>query len=512
LGFGRQNPMDEHETFSMTVLALRLSSHANGVSRLHAKVSRNMWQNIWPKNPAEDIPICAITNGVHIPSWISKDMAELFDRYLGPNWIEDPDSQNVWIQVQHIPDSELWRTHERRRERLVAFTRQRLQAQLKSTGISGQEVHAAGQVLNAEILTIGFARRFAQYKRGSLILEDEDRLIRLLTDPERPIQIIMAGKAHPHDNHGKELIRKMIHFASQPEVRHRLVFIQDYNIRVARMMLRGCDVWLNTPRRPLEACGTSGMKAIPNGVLNLSILDGWWDEGYEQGYGWAIGRGETYEDHDLQDEVESRDIYNLLEREIIPLFYERGLDNLPRGWLEKMKAAMCHLCPIFHSNRMVQEYNQQFYVSISRRYNELSGDNMQGAKDLADWRQKVMTSWDQICINRVSVPDGLPVPVSGYLNIGADVSLGQLDPEDVDVEIYFGPLSFEDEFTEKETIRMKAAGSDGNGNHHFEGEIPCSRTGKYGFTIRIMPSRRKMETPYTTGLVVWANDEAVVSG
>ncbi len=510
LGFGRQDPMNEEEHFSMTVLALRLSSHANGVSRLHAKISQNMWHKIWPKNPVEDIPIHAITNGVHIPSWISKDMADLFDRYLGPNWIEDPDSQKVWQQVDRIPDSELWRTHERRRERLVAFARQRLQSQLKCCGAPVQDFHTAAQVLNPEILTIGFARRFASYKRAALMLKDEDRFIRLLTHPERPIQIIMAGKAHPNDTPGKELIREIIHFANRPEVRHRFVFIQDYNIRVARMMLRGCDVWLNTPRRPMEACGTSGMKALPNGVLNLSTLDGWWDEGFKQSYGWAIGRGEAYEDPELQDEVESRDIYNILEREIVPLFYDRGPDNLPQGWLEKIKAAMRDLCPVFHSNRMVQDYNNQCYTSISNRYAGLSTDGMKGAQDLAQWRQKVMTSWDQIRINRVNVDDGMPVPVSGRLAISTDIFLSELLPEDVDVEIYFGPLSFQDEFTEKDTILMKTAGSDDNGNHRFEGELPCPHTGKYGFTIRIMPTRQKMETPYSTGLVIWANDKAVV--
>jgi starch phosphorylase len=251
------------------------------------------------------------------------------------------------------------------------------------------------------------------------------------------------------------------------------------------------------------------MKAIPNGVLNLSTLDGWWDEGYGQSYGWAIGRGETYEDFQLQDEVESRDIYNLLERDIVPLFYERGLDNLPRGWLEKMKGAMYHLCPIFNSHRMVQDYVKYFYMSGAKRYGELSSQEMKGAKDLALWRQKVMTNWDQIRIHRVNVHDGQPVPVSGHLRVGGDVYLHGLDPDDVDVEIYFGPLSFEDEFTQRETIQMKAVGSDGNGNHQFEGEIPCDQTGKYGFTIRIMPSRHKMETPYTTGLVVWADDEAI---
>jgi starch phosphorylase len=510
LGFGRQDPANDQEPFSMTVLALRLSAHANGVSRLHAKVSCHMWQRIWPKNPVEDIPIHAITNGTHIPSWISKDMAELFDLYLGPNWVEDPDSQKVWKQVEKIPDSELWRTHERRRERLVAFARHRLQAQLKASGASGRDIHAAAQVLNPEILTIGLARRVAAYKRTTLILQDEARLISLLTDPERPVQIIVAGKAHPNDAPAKELIRQIIHFANRKEVRHRFVFIQAYDMRVARMMLQGCDLWLNNPRRPLEACGTSGMKAIPNGVLNLSTLDGWWDEGYGQNYGWAIGRGETYEDFQLQDEVESRDIYNLLEREIGPLFYERGLDNLPRGWLEKMKAAMCHLCPIFNSHRMVQDYAKHFYVGSSKRYGELAEHEMKGAQDLALWRQKIMTNWDRIRINRVHVHDGRPIPVSGNLMVGGDVYLHQLDPEDVDVEIYFGPLSFEGEFTHRETVQMKPVNSDGNGNHHFEGSVPCSHTGKYGFTIRIMPSRRKMETPYTTGLVVWASEQTVV--
>jgi starch phosphorylase len=509
LGYGRQEPLNDQEPFSMSVLALRLSAHVNGVSRLHARVSRNMWHRIWPKNPVEDVPILPITNGIHIPSWISTEMVQLFDRYLGPNWVEDPDNQKVWKQVEQIPNSELWRTHERHRERLVAFARQRLRAQLKNLGASGRELDVAAQVLNPGVLTIGFARRFVEYKRSTLLLQDEARLTELLTHSKRPIQIIVAGKAHPHDTPGKELIRKFIHFANREEVRHRFVFIQGYNITVARIMLHGCDVWLNIPRRPLEACGTSGMKAVANGVLNLSTLDGWWDEGYDQDYGWAIGRGETYEDHHFQDEIESRDIYNLLEHEVVPLFYDRGQDNLPHGWLEKMKAAMCHLSPIFNSHRMVQDYTDQFYISASRRYNELSSKEMKGAKELALWRDKIMTNWDQIRINRVNVYDGTPVPASCPLRVGADIFLHQLDAEDVDVDIYFGPLSFKDEFTERETVHMRAVESDGNGNHHFKGEVPCLHTGKQGFTIRIMPSRRKMETPYTTGLVVWAQEEAI---
>jgi starch phosphorylase len=510
LAFGRQEPNDDHEAFSMPVLALRLSAHANGVSRSHGKTSRNMWKKIWPMNPVEDLPISSITNGIHVPSWISIDMAGLFDRYLGPNWVENPDRQKVWKQVEQIPDSELWRTHERRRERLVAFARNKLEVRLKAWGASAREIDACAEVLNPETLTIGFGCRFAAYKRAGLILQEEDRLIKLLTNPEHPVQIIVAGKAHPQDAPGKEIIRRIVHFADREDVRHRFVFIQDYNIRVARMMLQGCDVWLNTPRKPLEACGTSGIKAIPNGVLNLSTLDGWWEEAYDQSYGWAIGRGETYEDQQLQDEIESRDIYNLLEREIVPLFYERGLDNLPGSWIEKMKAAMRHLCPMFNSHRMVLDYTDHYYVNASRRYNNLSKGDMKGAKDLALWRQKIMTNWDQVRIHRVRAQNGTPLPVLGDLKIKADVFLNELGPEDVDVEIYHGPLSLRDEFTERNTIQMKAVDSDGNGNYHFQGEIPCGQTGKYGFTIRVLPSSRKFETPYTASLVIWAQEQAVV--
>lgn len=510
LGFGRQDPMNDHERFSMPVLALRLSAHSNGVSKLHAKVSRDMWHRLWPKNPKEDIPVKPITNGIHIPSWISKGMADLFARHLGRNWIEDPDCVKVWKQVDKISDQELWETHEQSRRDLVGFARKRLHAQLTACGISAREVETARQVLNPDILTIGFARRFAGYKRATLLLHDEPRLIRLLNNPERPMQIIMAGKSHPHDNLGKDLIRRLVHFASRPEVRNRFVFIQDYNIAVARMLVQGADVWLNTPRRPMEACGTSGMKALPNGVLNLSVLDGWWDEGYDPRYGWAIGAGETYDDPDMQDEIESRALYNLLERDIVPLFYDRGDGNLPNGWLVKMKAAMTDLCPVFNTHRMVQDYQEVAYNSASRRYNDLSGEDKKGARELAVWRQKLMTNWDRIRISRIQSPDHTRIPASTKLKIEADVYLQELTPDDVSVEIYFGPLNQQDEFDERETVQMEVAGSDGKGNHHFVGSIPCQTTGHFGFTIRVMPSTRKMEMQYTTGLVVWANPDVVV--
>jgi len=287
-----------------------------------------------------------------------------------------------------------------------------------------------------------------------------------------------------------------------------MVFLEDYDLDIARTMVQGVDIWLNTPRRPLEACGTSGMKAVANGVLNVSTLDGWWDEGYDQRYGWAIGQGETYEDHLLQDEVESRELFDLLEREVVPLFYDRGSDNLPAGWIEKMKAAMGGLSPIFNSHRMVQDYQNQCYESIAQRYTYLARDDMKGARDLAEWRQKIMTNWDQIEIRNIMVDDEVPVAVSKDIHITAEVFLANLEPMDVDVDLYFGPLTFEGEFTEKETMLMKSMGPGENGSYRYEGKIPCTETGKYGFTIRIMPTRSQMETPYSTGLVIWANEAA----
>ena len=388
----------------MTVLALRMAACSNGVSRLHGEVSRKMWQNVWPGVPLQDTPITAITNGVHAPSWVSRDMDSLFDRYLGPRWRDDPGDPVLWNRVHQIPDEELWRTHERRRERLVAFARGRLRAQLEARGAPPSEVAQAEEVLNPEALTIGFARRFATYKRATLLLRDAERLIRILTNKDRPVQIIFAGKAHPHDNPGKELIRQIIHFARRPEVRRRMVFIEDYDMTVARYLVQGVDVWLNTPRRPLEASGTSGMKATLNGAINVSILDGWWAEGYNVNTGWAIGSGEEYGDEAYQDEVESNALYDLLEKEIVPLFYTRSADGLPRAWISRMKTAMRTICPFFNTNRMVCQYAEESYLPALARYNALTDNHLERARALAAWKARVRASWAAVSRSSRSRP------------------------------------------------------------------------------------------------------------
>jgi starch phosphorylase len=502
-GYGRLDPRDDKEPFGLTPLALRLSAHSNGVSRLHGKVSRAMWQKIWSHHPVEDVPIEHITNGIHVPTWISRDMGSLFDRYLGPEWAEDPDNEHVWERVEEIPNTELWRTHERQRERLVGFTRRQLAEQLQNRGASPEAVQMASEVLTPDVLTIGIARRFATYKRATLLFRDPDRLERILNNPDRPVQIIIAGKAHPQDNEGKEFIKQIIHLSREPRFRRRIVFIEDYNLYLAQYLVAGADIWLNTPRRPMEACGTSGMKALANASLNISILDGWWDEGYAPAYGWAIGHGETYADAEAQDRIESQEILNLLEEEIVPLFYQRGHDHLPREWTEKMKAGLRHLVPIFNSHRMVQEYVNQYYVPCSKRFNALKQGDFSGARELAAWRRKLMTGWQGVQVEQVVSGDGQELNVGQEVLAQAKVRLGSLTPDDVTVEAYFGRLQPTGDFAERETVSLKVAEAK-DGLYLYQGSIPTSMPGRFGYTVRITPSREKLENPFIIDLVTWA--------
>ncbi len=507
LGLGRMNPEDPNGYFCMTILAMRLANRINGVSRLHARVSREMWQEVWPQVPADEVPILSITNGIHPRSWISHDMADLYDRYLGPRWVERPADQAVWQQVMRIPDEELWRTHERRRERLVAFVRRRLRAQLEQRGSRPAEVQAAEEALNPEALTIGFARRFATYKRGTLLFRDVDRLARILGDRDRPVQIIFAGKAHPRDNPGKELIRQIIHCARREEFRNRIVFLEDYDMAVARYLVQGVDLWLNTPRRPHEASGTSGMKATANGALNFSILDGWWAEAYTPETGWAIGHGEEYpeDQFDYQDTVESNAIYDLLEKEIVPLFYDRGRDGLPRGWIARMKMAMRDHAAVFNTNRMVREYFEVCYLPSAERSRRLQADNQGRARALAAWKARLRQGWSQIRIERVwaDPPEGQELRVGDQLQVQAEVALGTLNPTDVTVELFYGPLDAEGLIVRAQTSPMLIAQSKGQGVFVFAGGITCATSGRHGYALRIVPNHEDLGNPFEMGLVLW---------
>jgi starch phosphorylase len=504
LGLGRQNPNDQSEPFGMTVLAIRLANVTNGVSKLHGGVSRKMWKAIWPELPETELPITSITNGVHTQSWVSPDMTQLYERYLGGSWDGRPSEAALWKRVEAIPDAELWRTHERRRERVVAFARMRLKQQLRNRGALPAEIARADEVLDPDALTIGFARRFATYKRGTLIFRNLDRLSALVSNKDRPVQFIFAGKAHPKDHGGKELIAEILQFARRPELRRRVVFLEDYDMNVARYMVQGVDVWLNNPRRPLEASGTSGMKVCCNGGLNLSILDGWWCEGYAQDNGWAIGAGEEYTDLTYQDDVESRAIYDLLEQEIVPLFYTRSSDGLPRGWLRMMKRSMSTLCPVFNTGRMVSEYLTICYLPSAQRFERLTADGLKKARQLAEWRRHLTRDWGQVKVLNVESGAADPMHVGGKLEVKAKVNLGGLSPDDVQVQLFHGLVDSLGEIPRPGTVAMSTNGAPKEGSTWlFSGTIPCRSSGQHGFAVRVLPRHGDLGNPYEPGLVTW---------
>jgi len=490
LGLGRKNPGDRSEGFCMPVLGLRMTARANGVSKLHASVARTMWRQVWPAADLEDVPILPITNGVHISSYISRDMAILYDRYLGPGWTEDPDNEKIWRRAESIPDSELWRTHERCRSRLVYFARKRLARQLEGRGASARELDRARNVLDPEALTVCFARRFATYKRATLLFEDPDRLMKILTHPDRPVQLIFAGKAHPADDAGKELIRSIIQLTSEDQqFRERIVFIEDYDINVARYMVQGADVWLNTPRRPLEACGTSGMKAAANGALNLSILDGWWDEGYLGDNGWAIGWGEQYEEPEVQDSIESHALYDLLEESVKPVFYERGPDDLPREWIRMMKRSVGTICPIFNSHRMVSDYVEKFYVPLARNASTLQAENFQALRAMLAWKEKIVEDWNRIEVMSVEVRDKDEALKDKDVEVIATVDTAGHHPDELRVELLHGPIDMWDDFKVRYISRLRPESPDSQttGPVLFSGKIRLEHTGLYGYNVRITP-------------------------
>src|SRR5665213_1155907 len=503
LALGREDVTNKKQGFSMALLAIRLADSVNGVSALHGDVSRKMWHNVWPQVPADEVPIKHITNGIHTRTWLGQEIAFTLDRYLSPEWASDPSDQSVWDGVSQIPDEELWRAHERSRARLVSWARQTLKEQFIRRGASYDEVLMAEQVLDPEALTIGFARRFATYKRGTLLLRDADRLKRILTDNQKPVQFLFAGKSHPADSEGKELIKQIIHFARDAGIRRRVVFIENYDMNVARYLVQGVDVWLNTPRRPYEASGTSGMKAAANGVLNCSILDGWWVEGYASDLGWAIGRGESYSDPGYQDHVEGQALYDILEKQMIPLFYNRDADNTPHEWIARMKNCMRKLAPVFNTNRMVREYAEKFYVPAFNRGSALAADGMQRAVALAKAKDSLRHRWPGIKIVGVHTSGNGHFKVGQSMQVEAMVDLPEVDPTELTVQLYAGPVNSRGEIEQPQALPMTHSKTLAPQRHLFVGSIDCRTSGRQGFAIRILPGAADLATPFEPGLIVW---------
>ncbi|MDR1726605.1 MAG: alpha-glucan family phosphorylase [Acidobacteriota bacterium] len=512
MALGRKNRHDKGESFCMTILALRMAAYSNGVSRLHGEVSRRLWKDLWPEVPEDEIPISHITNGVHFQSWVSREMDILYERYLGPHWREQSGDRSAWDYTGAIAEESLWRTHERRRERLVIFTRRQLHAQLARRGASKAEIEAAKSVLDPEILTIGFARRFATYKRGTLLLRDTERLCAILNNHERPVQVIFAGKAHPHDDAGKELIRQIASLARDPRFRQRLVFLENYDMSVARYLVQGVDVWLNTPLRPNEASGTSGMKALANGVLNLSTLDGWWDEAYrswdpdgeEAKVGWAIGNGESYADTGYQDQVEAAALYDILERDVIPVFYDRRSDGLPYRWISLMKSSIGNLCRFFNTHRMVREYTDRFYLNADAGNRSLAAGGGARAAALATALERIHDAWAGVEVGIVTEKEGPELLSGDAMRFQALVRTGGLSREDLRVELYSGRLDADGEIENPAIVPMTPVGERDGGYVYETVTTPDRGNGLHGYTVRVLPHHPDLADKFAPRLIRWA--------
>jgi len=502
LGLGRSNPSDHGEHFSMAILAFKTSAYRNAVSRLHRSVSHAMWQSLWPQLPTWEVPITSITNGVHLPTWINGDLASLYDAYLQPDWRERYPDAKTWALLDEIPDTELWEVRRQRKRALIGFVRERAKACALARNASASELRRASEVLDPDAFTIGFARRFATYKRATLIFRDVERLKRLLTNPARPVQIVIAGKAHPLDEPGKMLIREIVQFSRDPEVSRRVVFVEDYGVEVARELVQGVDLWLNNPARGEEACGTSGMKAGINGVLNMSILDGWFDEAYEISGGWAIGERIPYSPD--QDEVHARAIYSLLENEIVPLYYHRREDGVPAEWMKRVRQSVRALCPLFNCQRMIDEYMEQFYMPAHHAYDEMRKNSFARARELTLWNQGVEQLWDRVRFIDAGPETTEPVYSGRGLKVSTVLDLAGLSPQDVRVEAVVGRISADGELADTEVVTLSPGENEGT-QYTFSGEFAPRQTGRLGYALRVCPNHYHDPLTRPCGtLIKWA--------
>ncbi len=484
--------------FNMAVMGFRLAQRANGVSRLHGHVSREMFNGLWSAFDEAEVPITSITNGVHAPTWVGREVFELAAGH-GADLRGDDDA--FWGVVDKVPGEEVWATKRVLRERLVKDARKRLAKSWSKRGLAPAELSWIDSALDPDVLTIGFARRVPSYKRLTLMLSDPERLKRLLLHPERPVQLVIAGKAHPADEGGKRLIQDMVRFADDPEVRHRIAFLPNYDIAMAQPLYPGCDVWLNNPLRPYEACGTSGMKAALNGGLNLSILDGWWDEWYDGSNGWAIPSADGVDDPDRRDELEATALYDLIENEVAPRFYDVGPDGVPARWLEMVRHTLKSLGPKVLATRMVRDYVRQLYTPAAVTGRRLNSD-WTGAGELAAWKQRVRSGWDGVRVEHVESSGIGDAPQIGtVLTVRAFVSLGELSPDDVDVQLVHGVTDSEDQLVDAATESLSAGESYQGGRHRFDGTVTLARSGGFGYTVRVVPKHELLASPAELGVI-----------
>ena len=494
LALGRANPSDSSESFNMAYLAMRGSGSVNGVSRLHGTVSRQLFEPLFPHWPQEDIPVGSVTNGVHMPTWDSAPADDLWTQTCGKDrWLRT--TELLEQDIRRASDASLWQLRSAARRSVVEYARERLFRQLTASGASPEALQAATNLFDPNTLTLGFARRFATYKRPNLLLHDRERLLRLLSQPQHPVQLMLAGKAHPADQAGQALIQDWIQFVRRPEVRPHVIFLSDYDMLLTEHLVQGVDVWINTPRRPWEACGTSGMKVLVNGGINLSELDGWWAEAYTPEVGWALGDGQEHGDDPAWDLVEANALYDLLEREVVPEFYARDESGIPTAWVKRMRESMAQLTPRFSSNRTVREYTEQYYLPSSAAYQQRAANKGAIGRQVVEWRHALNYKWDSLRIGDVRINTD-----AGQQVVEVEIFLNDLDPDAVRVELYADALNGGN--PERQEMTRAHTLTDASGPSVYHATLPFTRPAS-DYTARVIPQRSGVAVPLECAHILW---------
>ena len=501
LGMKPNDSMDNG--FNMGILALKIAGKKNGVSKLHGAVSRELFGDVWPNIAANESPITHITNGVHTCSWLAPNIKKLYNKYLTPYWQDSIQIDDTWKKIDNIPNNELWNEHMVRKQRLLELVKQNVTANMRSNGKSYEEINEIISKLNPNALTIGFARRFATYKRATLIFRDLERITQILNNADRPVQLIFAGKAHPADKEGQDLIRYIYEISMKPQFKGKIFILENYNIGIARYLVSGVDVWLNNPRRPMEASGTSGQKASVNGVINFSVLDGWWAEGYNQDNGWTIGNNSEYDSYEAQDMADSQSMYRTLEEKIIPTYYDKDKNGLSKKWLELMKRSIITTGGKYSTARMLVDYTNNLYMPLCKLTNKYY-KNVDDVAKYNSWKKDLYTNWKDIKINQINNFDNITIDAGNNIEVGCEVELPNIDVENVTVEVYYGKILENGVVENVSIIPMKLEDSDEETRkYYFTAKIELTTGGNYGYTFRVMPRHEMLLEPANLDLVKW---------
>jgi len=498
----KANP-EPNAGFNMGILALKIAGKKNGVSKLHGAVSRELFGDLWPEIAADESPITYVTNGIHTCSWLAQNLKGLYNEYLEPYWQDTIYKDETWEKINNIPNERLWKEHKARKEKLLRFVRKNTIERLRRCGYHYEDIMKIVSGLNSDTLTIGFARRFATYKRAGLIFRDIERITQILNNEKRPVQIIIAGKAHPRDKEGQDLIKYIHEISMKPQFKGKVFLLENYNMAMSRYLISGVDVWLNTPRRPMEASGTSGQKASVNGVINFSVLDGWWAEGYNQRNGWAIGTNAEYENYDMQDNFDSEGIYNTLENKIIPMYYNRNEKGISSEWMQVMKNSIITTAGKFSTSRMLVDYIDNIYMKLVNLHNEYYKD-LDDVTEFNTWKKELYKNWQDIVIEEEKNLDNISIDAGNCIEVRCKVKLPNISPENIEVQTYYGKINDNGILEKIAVIPMQMVNSDEEEKeYYYQSRIELTTGGDYGYTFRVMPKHKMILDSENLNLVKW---------